>query len=290
MQHFTPIWTALLRRDSKLLRINARRLSLRNRSIHKPVLATHGPVVSITTHNKRVNNVHLALESIAEGSQLPSRLILWLDSEEAFKNRSHHLRRLEDRGLEILLSENYGPHTKYYPYLQSVSVFSVPLVIADDDCLYPKHWLKGLVGSFHKDSTVVSCYRAQVVSVTGKAIAPYRNWRVCRSSAPSFLHFATACSGCIYPPALLSAIKSAGNAFQSRCPNADDVWLHVQAVRAGFKIRQVTNWPLRFPIVPDTQDCGLFLSNVYSSRNDIQIQATYTPSDLDKLSTHRVST
>ncbi len=290
MRHFNPIWTALLRRDSKLFRINARRLSRRNGTIKTPVVASQGPIVSMTTHGKRVNNVHLALESIAEGSQLPSRLILWLDDEDAFRNRSDHLRRLEGRGLEILVTENYGPHTKYYPYLQSVSAFRLPLVIADDDCLYPRHWLRGLVNAFDRDSTVVGCYRAQVLSLTERAIAPYRSWRVCRSSEPSFLHFATACSGCIYPPKLLSAIKSAGREFQSRCPNADDVWLHVQAVRAGFKIRQITSWPLRFPIVPDSQDSGLFLSNVYSSQNDVQIQATYTPADLEKFSSHPVQT
>jgi len=87
-------------------------------------------------------------------------------------------------------------------------------------------------------------------------------------------------SGCIYPPSLLNKLKHAGSEFLQLCPKADDVRLHVNAVRAGIKIRQVCNRPLRFPFVPGTQDSGLYHSNVLLARNDEQIGNTYTARDI----------
>ena len=207
-------------------------------------------------------------------------MILWLDNEIAFKNRSRSLRRLEERGLEIYLTDNYGPHTKYYPYLESTENFEAPLVIADDDYLYPRTWLSGLAKSFSDNSDAVSCYRAHVVNLIDGNIAPYSSWTPWDSSLPSSRHFATACSGCIYPPRLLRAVKDAGISFLDVCPKADDVWLHAQAVRAGIKIRQIEKWPLIFPVVPGTQQSGLFLCNVGLLQNDVQIKATYRPTDV----------
>jgi hypothetical protein len=277
------LWTMILRRDSKLLRLNARRLERRNRTENKPMIAHGGPVVSLTTYGKRINSVYLAIESIAEGSLLPSRAILWLDDEAGFKNRPESLRRLENRGLEIFLTENYGPHKKYYPYVKTTDSFSTPLVTADDDCLYPRNWLHRLAESFNENPSVVSCYRAHVIKLQGKAIAPYGDWTPCRSSQPRFYHFATGCSGCIYAPNLLRVFKAGGEGFRTVCPRNDDFWLHVQALRAGFRVRQIGRRPLAFPIVPDTQDCGLFLSNVGLSHNDHHIKATYGLSDIEKL-------
>src|ERR1700736_1159595 len=98
-----PLWILLLRQDAKFVRINLRRLALRNKTAQNPAVAPSGPVVSVTTYGKRIESAYLALESIADGSVLPSRMILWLDESEKLKNLPHSLRRLEDRGLEIKL-------------------------------------------------------------------------------------------------------------------------------------------------------------------------------------------
>jgi len=273
----------LQRQDVKYLRIGMRRLALQNRTATRPIIASRGPIVSLTTHGKRIRTVHLAIESIANGSRLPSKIILWLDDVVAFKNRLRSLHRLEERGLEIRLTRNYGPHEKYYPFLESTDTFDIPLVTADDDVVYPKGWLSGLVSSFNRDCTVINCYRAHEIQLTDRTIAPYLNWGPCRSKKPSFLNFAAGNSGCIYPPAFLRALKAAGKGFEQQCPTADDVWLHVNAIRAGYMIKQIRQRPLNFPILPDTQDVGLFRSNVGMGQNDVQIKKTYRPTDIDAL-------
>jgi len=236
--------------------------------------------VSITTYGDRINTVHLVLESIAAGSMRPSRLILWVDNAEALQNRSAGLKRLQERGLEIYLSENFGPHTKYYPYLLATDKFDSALVTADDDLLYSRWWLDGLERSHREHPREVNCYRAHRIGLSHGAITLYQSWEPCRSVEPSFLNFATGVSGCIYPPSMLDRLKDAGRGFEQICPKADDVWLHVQALRAGITTRQIWSRPLRFPFVPATQGSGLYHSNVLLGRNDEQIRSTYTAEDI----------
>jgi hypothetical protein len=277
---FIQTWLFFLRNETKITKLHLTRLRYRNEHSKASVVAPGGPVVSVTTYGDRLRTVHLVLESIAAGSVRPSRLILWVDSPEAFTNRSPGLEKLVNRGLEIRRSDNFGPHTKYYPYLLSTDTFESALVTADDDLLYSKWWLEGLVRSHRENPEVVNCYRAHVMKFADGTIAPYQTWSPCESTDPSFLHFATGVSGCIYPPSLLSKLKNAGTEFLQLCPKADDVWLHLNAVRAGMKTKQIWSRPLRFPFVPGTQGSGLYHSNVLLARNDEQIQSTYTAQDI----------
>jgi hypothetical protein len=276
-------WVKVLQWDTEKARIRLNRLARRNRDSRKTVLAPHGPVVSLTTYGKRIQTVYLTLESIAAGSVLPSRLILWLDDEAAWHDPPASLQRLKDRGLEILLSANYGPHTKYYPYLESTAHFDIPLVTADDDTIYPHSWLKGLMQSYAANPQVVSCYRAHEMKFAGNILEPYVSWGRCRSDKPAYRYLNTGVSGCLYPPEFLTRLKAAGKGFEQVCPKADDIWLHVNAIRAGYKIRQILPWQMTYPMLPDTQDMGLAVSNVHAAQNDTQVRSTYTASDLDLL-------
>jgi hypothetical protein len=280
---FHRLWLKLASEDAERSRFLLRRLQNRNASSHAPVVAVGGPVVSLTTYGKRVDTVYLTLESIARGSMLPSRLILWLDEIDRLQNLPETLRRLQARGLEVRQTPDYGPHKKYYPYLESSTSLDVPLATADDDAVYPHGWLKGLANSYAKFPSFVNCYRAHVIRFEGDRFAPYITWSHCRSAEPSFLHFATGVSGTIYPPALQERIKEAGLGFEEVCPRADDVWLHKQALRAGFRIRQLKAWEQSFPELPGTQDVGLVVENVHGAQNDLQIKKTYSAQDIGHL-------
>jgi hypothetical protein len=276
-------WLYLQRGETKLIGSQVARLARRNRDSSASIISSSGPVLSVTSYGDRLRSVHLALESIAAGSVLPSRLILWVDTAEAFASPSLELKRLVERGLEIRLCDNYGPHTKYYPYLLATGRFDAPLVTADDDQIYSRWWLEGLVRSYDNYPDAVSCYRAHTITLRDDAIAPYRSWDPCVSAIPSLLHFATGVSGAMYPPSFLKWLKEAGAGFTQVCPKADDTWLHANAVRAGVKIRQIWERPLRFPFSPGTQNMGLYHNNVLLDQNDTQIRMTYTSDDLERL-------
>lgn len=276
-------WVFLARQDLKLANFSIRRLRRRNQQSRKPVIAPGGPVVSLTTFGERLQTVYLTIESIGVGSLLPSRFILWIQDEESFLCRPDSLRRLEARGLEVRLTNEYGPHSKYFPYIMSADTFECPLVTADDDMLYSTWWLHGLAIAHKENPRLVNCYRAHFMHFSNGGIQSYLNWETRKSTEPSARCFATGSSGCIYPAEFLAKLKHAGDEFLQLCPWADDVWLHVNALRAGFKIRQICHRPLDFPIIPGTQKTALVNTNWHAKGNDEQIRRTYTTEDIELL-------
>jgi hypothetical protein len=253
-----------------------------NRWTNTAITCPVGPVVSLTTYGKRSRTVYFAIESIGEGRVLPSRLILWLDDQVIFDNLPATIHRLVKRGLEVKLCQNYGPHKKYYPYLQSLQSFEDPLVTADDDVLYPRDWLKRLAWAFRQCPDVINCFRAHIMNIDGCVIGKYESWRLVTSTKPNVYHVATGVAGVIYPPAFLRTLKNAGNGFVQSCLKADDLWLHVQAIRAGYKIRQIRPQALLPLSIPGAEGMGLWKSNIFGG-NDRQIANTYTVEDIQSL-------
>jgi hypothetical protein len=253
-----------------------------NRYSRRSLTQPDGLVVSLTSYGKRIGTVYLAIESIGRGRLRPSRIMLWLDDQAAFDSPPATIRRLMQRGLDVQLCENYGPHKKYYPYLQCVEKFEAPLVTADDDVFYPHKWLEELAHAFQQYPDAVNCYRAHVMTIDRRGIGKYENWRLVTSTATNAHHVATGVAGIIYPPAFLKALKNAGNGFVETCPKADDLWLHVQAVRAGYKIRQIRPRALLPLSIPGAEGVGLWKNNIFGG-NDRQIANTYTVEDIRRL-------
>ena len=243
-----------------------------------------GPVVSLTSYGARVKTVHIAIESIARGKKKPSRIILWLDnlSAEAIPRR---LRNQEQRGLEIRTCSDLGPHKKYYPYLQSCISITDPLVTADDDLIYPRWWLARLADEWERHPDVLNCYRARRIHFDGQKLAGYMEWELTNSSEPSYRHFAGSGAGAILPISLQRSIKNAGKKFLDCCPRADDIWLHVQALRSGYKVRQIRQSEFRLIEICGSQQEALWFENLDGGGNDQQIAATYSARDLEILRT-----
>jgi hypothetical protein len=258
-------------------------LRLINKYGRAPITKPDGPVVSLTTYGIRVKSVYLAIESIGSGNVRPSRCILWLDERPLVECLPEELRRLQRRGLEIRLCKNYGPHKKYYPYLESLHRCVVPLVTADDDVLYPRYWLKRLVDAYQRFPNVVNCHRARVIAMTQDGIARYETWQHAHSTDQSLTHFAVGVGGALYPPQLQERLKLEGTAFLNCCPKADDVWLHLQALRGGFKVRQISPRAFCPVIIPGTQSNALHHNNLLGGENDRQIETTYGAADIDRL-------
>ncbi len=253
-----------------------------NRYGHAPITQPDGPVVSLTTYGYRLRTVYLVIESIARGRLLPSRIILWIDDKDFFDNLPAPIRRLKQRGLEVTFCENYGAHKKYYPYLQSQNTFDTPLVTADDDVFYPDFWLQDLMKAYIERPDIVNCFCASVFRLSEHGIAKNSEWKISESTEPDFRNCAIGYSGIIYPPAFLTILKKLGTSFKDYCPTADDFWLHIQELRAGYRVRQIRPKALRFLSVPGSQVIGLWKDNEYGG-NDRQIEATYTTEDVQKM-------
>lgn len=272
INRFTRIYPHTLR----WLRIIS--LEIQNRVSHRPITGDSAAVVSLTTYGARTNYVHLALETIAQGVVKPKRIILWLDEADVLNDLPKKIERLRRRGLEVRGCRNYGPHKKYYPYLESSDEDQLidPLVIADDDFLYPATWLNSLLDSYRLYPDAVSCTRAHEFQLDDVP-RPYAQWPSCSTDSPSPLTFATGVGGVLYPRAVQLAIKSRGTQFDRNAPRADDVWLHYVTVASGNVVRQISPEPLdlEFKIIPFAQGSSLQTENVGLAGNDRQISRTY---------------
>ena len=246
----------------------------------KPLIADDGPLVTLTTHGRRLASVHLAIESIGAGELRPHRIVLWLSGTDAIDPLPRALRRQRARGLEIRLSEDFGPHTKYYPLLEAEHDLQGAVVTADDDVIYPKFWLAGLAAAFAKFPEHINCYRARRIQFDGPGMAPYLRWRLCDSTDASFQNFATGVSGAIYPPRFCSVLREAGRKFLERCPKNDDIWLHLCALRTGYRVRQILAKAQDFPEIPGSQAQSLWSFNQGVGGNDAQIAQTYETANL----------
>jgi hypothetical protein len=285
---FAPLVRKAIRRARRaahraLLAARLVRLKILNRFGRDPITRPGGPVVSLTTFGKRIETVHLAIESIARGLARPSRLILWIDNLELLQHLPPGLRRLQQRGLEIEWCQDFGPHKKYYPYLKSLQEICVPLVTADDDLIYPRTWLKRLNEEYASFPKAVNCYRARIIGFDDKGFTRYEDWPFTTSTEPSFRHFAGSGAGAIFPIGLQQALKNHAAEFLLCCPKADDIWLHTQALRAGYRVRQIDARQFRLFEIPGTQQTALHHGNLAGGGNDRQIKATYTDSDISIL-------
>jgi hypothetical protein len=262
--------------------VKARLGFLKGRNLYSrnQLLDSSGPVVSLTTHGSRINRVHYVLESIGQGQLRPSRLILWLTENETFANLPPALRRLQSRGVEIRCVDEFGPHTKYFPYVESTEVFRKPLVTADDDVLYPSHWLRDLVKASEAFPEYIHCHRVRRMRVALGEPTPYNEWPFGSDDRPTHLNFIMGVGGVLYPPIFLSALKRADRAFTECCPTNDDVWLTVNAIRSRVRVRQVRQAPLQTVTVPGTQHSARFVANALQGSNQVQLRRTFSKDDL----------
>lgn len=239
----------------------------------------HGDtVISLTTHGARLKSAAVAIASLLVGTvRLPVHL--WLDPVDFHARWPDALQGLVDRGLQVHESTGgLGPHTKYYGTFQMFPECNV--ITVDDDVLYPRTFAQKLIDA--PSVSTITAYRAHRVVLDKEGIAPYKRWKPVRSAEPSVLNFATGVDGVRYPREMVQYVAERGTEFLELAPRADDVWLNHCALRAGFPVKQVSERPANFPLVPGSQRVRLSRVNL-SGGNDAQIAATYTADDVAKL-------
>lgn len=271
-----------VRRAGRHLRANteAPLLALRNRFSSAPVVGDQPTTVSLTSYGNRLASVHLAVESIGRGSVRPRRLILWVEDPNVVADPPAELSRLQARGLELRLTDGYGPHTKYYPYASSQGPHVDPLVTADDDIIYPRNWLKALLVSYAGNPDAVTCHWANRITVQDGRIGDYSSWKPSHTTEPRRDHLALGVSGVLYPPRLLTRLAQEGTAFLEKSPTADDIWLHWVALQNRVPVRQVASVPRHFPLIPGSQSSSLLSSNVLLGRNNEWVRRLYSREDV----------
>ncbi|WP_024818774.1 hypothetical protein [Arthrobacter sp. 31Y] len=255
-------------------------LRLRNLFSRRIVTGTAGVAVSMTSYGSRLGIVAHALESIAAGSVLPARMILWVDEPDFNLSAYPMLRRLERRGLEILRCEDFGPHKKYFPYCREFADHGLLLALADDDVMYPHRWLEGLMGASGEEQ--IPGYRAHriITDPSSARVTPYNTWEPASVDSVSHANFLTGVGGMLLPPRFQTVLRDAGTSFLELAPRADDIWLNALAIRNGYRRRVVDAAGQHLTIYPRSQEQALHNENVSEGKNDTQLAAVFSPADI----------
>ncbi|MDA0347299.1 MAG: hypothetical protein O3C20_07840 [Verrucomicrobia bacterium] len=242
------------------------------------LLHTGGPVVSMATHPRRIETTFLAIESIARGTLKPGRIILWVSGAPQIPLT---LKRLEARGLEIRPAGDFGPHTKYYPYVRELSdsdSHPAAIVTADDDKFYPQNWLKNLVSFHQSNPSSIHGYNLRRMEFNKHHFEPYQDWETVDLEESNRLNYVNSSNGMIYPPELLHAVKAAGNRFQETTRTSDNTWLSYLAFKEGIKI---CSHKIDEPIeqIPATEKTGLSHLRTSDGSNHLQLAVTFNAED-----------
>lgn len=259
---------------------NIRRLSIESNSIgiSSDKISEYNITISLTTHKKRILDVHLVLESLMHQTIKPNRIILWLCKDEFSENSIPYLlNRYKERGLMIFYVDNFRSHTKLVPALE---MFPEDIIVTvDDDLIYRHDMLENLVKPFLLDPGYIYFNRGHRIVMNNGIIAPYLNWEWnIEDSRDSMLNFPTGVGGILYPPKSLDNEVLNKAQFLEICPLADDVWFKAMALLKGTPSRKVSTYDSRgldYILLDELQTDGLQAQNNGQNKNDQQIKLVF---------------
>ena len=240
-------------------------------------------IVSFTTYNKRIHDVHLVVESIAQQTFKPNRLILWLDEDEfTLETIPLVLHKQIARGLEVRFCPNYKSYKKLIPALKLFP--NANIITIDDDILYPYDMVEMLTIEHKSNPTTIIGHRAHKINVSNNKILPYQLWEnETKNHQSSNLCFITTGGGTLFPVNSFNSEVLNIEVFLSLCPNADDVWFKAMALLNNTGCKKVNDdrdFFNRFLLLSNSQDIALYRTNIIN--NDIQLKAVFDYYDLHK--------
>ncbi|MDB9027334.1 glycosyltransferase family A protein [Parabacteroides distasonis] len=237
----------------------------------------HEIIVSLTTHGKRIYDVHLTIESIMEQTMKANRIILWLDYNFKHKTLPKTLQLLQKRGLEISFCKDIRSYTKII--LSLIKFPNDAIVTIDDDVLYEIDLLENLITAYQENPSYIYCTRFhRILLDKNHNLLPYRKWQwLCPDMDANVLNFPTGVGGVLYPPHSLDEEVLNESIFMDICTYADDVWLKAMALKKGTLSKKVyTHSSEDFLMNEEVQDIGLRNINIENDfLNDKQISTVF---------------
>jgi hypothetical protein len=272
----------MMQEDRKRIKIDELRektLCSTMKGVSDDLLCEHEVIVSLTSFGKRIYDVHLAIESIMQGSVKPNRIILWL-SEEEFKGKPlpKTLEKQKNRGLQIEYCEDLRSYKKIVPTMEKYP--DACIVTIDDDLMYEFDLLENLINTHCTNpEDICACRMHRITLDSDNRPNGYMKWQwMVWPEDKSNLNFLTSGGGALFPPRCFVEEFFNREAFMSICPYADDVWINAMILMSGRQISKTyTHSKTGCDYVESyfKQDDALSKENTNSSncRNDIQLKA-----------------
>ena len=241
-------------------------------------------IVSLTTHGKRIYDVHAAIESIMQGSVKPNKIVLWISEDYRNTILPLTLQKQQKRGLEIEYCKDIRSYTKLIYALKKYPDASI--VTIDDDIIYPHDLLEHLVNA-HIESPDCICanWIREYPKKMGENYISILKWKQIFDAKEiiSERYFFEGFAGVLYPPYSLDSEVFNEKVFLDICKYADDVWFNAMALKTETKVKYA--WKhysiATFCENKDVQCVALQNVNNHGEvLNDVQIKAVFNKYDL----------
>lgn len=227
-------------------------------------------IISLTSYSKRVWDLHLVLESIAQQTVLPNKVILWLAEDEfSLDDLPDALSSRISFGLDVRFCKDIKSYKKIIPTLELFPGSTI--ITIDDDVIYPPDTIERLLKEHRKNPAAIIGNRAHEVYYKNGEIMPYKQWKkeIHGNSSHTFL---TGCGGILYPPNALHNDTKDSEKFMALCPYADDVWLYFMAKLNNTETKKIDGRNFdEFIELSSNNSTGLNKINVDKGYNDTQI-------------------
>lgn len=266
--------------EQRIHELQEKTLNSKEMGISSEHLCDQEVVVSLTSFGKRIYDVHLAIESIMQGTVKPNHIVLWLWEEEfGGKPLPRMLEMQKDRGLQVEFCEDIKSYQKLIPSLKKYP--EACIITIDDDAIYECGLVERLIATHLDHIGAICACRVHKVKLNddGKPLS-YMDWDWCveeYGKDDNTLCFPTGVGGVLYPPHCFPDDVFNKNVFMDLCPYADDVWFYAMRLKKGTSVVQVyTGKPQGcYMELPSGNLNALSTENinVLSCRNDVQLKA-----------------
>ena len=234
-------------------------------------------VISLTTYSKRIEQVHIVIESLFRQTRKVNKVLLWLSKDE-FSNEEIPLilRKQQERGLEIHVCNDIKSYKKLLPTLKLYPESTI--ITVDDDYIYPIDFVERLLQTARQYPKSICYYVGNRISLNGKGkINPYIKWKSSEEEySPSLFNFPTGAGGILYPPNSLYPDVVDETLCMQYAPSADDLWFKTMSVLKNTTCVKVSfrngRFEDKFVLLEDMQDIALYHNNVGKGLNDISLK------------------
>lgn len=233
-------------------------------------------IVSLTSIFERLEYVVYPIQCMLIQTLKPDKIILWLDANKINEELlPEKLLDLKNYGLEIYYVEDIGPHTKYF-YAMKTYVKDI-IVTIDDDLLYQRTLIEGLVEAHMKNPSCVCAYWVWQMRFTWNGI-PYPSSEYAigdetQNDVPDKNFAALGFGGVLYPPNSLNLEAFNKEKIRKLALKADDVWLKAMEILNNTSVVKAKG-KKNYIHIKNSQNVALQHENL-KWRNDIIIKKVF---------------
>lgn len=226
-------------------------------------------IVSLTSIEPRLNTLHLVIKSLLTQTELPEKIILWLNNDLKEKLPGN-LKKLQSDLFQIKYSPLNCSHRKLIHTLELYP--SEVIVTCDDDIIYRKEWLSLLYKMYQKNPKNIIANRAVHINhdSNGNPL-PFKQWRKPLNGIINPMAFVPiGVWGVLYPPYSLHKKVLEEELFLKLTPKADDLWFKAMSVLNGtVSIQAEESARKPIPII-GSQKVALKKDNLGKDKNTLQ--------------------